>query len=192
MYSIRAFAVLFFLQQTYICLSAPTDGPSSVDAVNPNTNVSKLAAEAAANATQLAQNKYNSVPGLLNQINEFGTSSLGSFGNAAIDAANNLGNLASNAAGQLINTLGMASELLGFLSGGLVTTTSQIASQIGQGVGGALNSTGKIVSSNFKEYSSLVSRLGSQTLSTGGKTAASALGASGNVHLSTRDYTWEG
>ncbi|XP_026678141.1 uncharacterized protein LOC103507496 [Diaphorina citri] len=177
---------------TYICLSAPTDGPSSVDAVNPNTNVSKLAAEAAANATQLAQNKYNSVPGLLNQINEFGTSSLGSFGNAAIDAANNLGNLASNAVGQLINTFGMATELLGFLSGGLVTTSSQIASQIGQGVGGALNSTGKIVSSNFKEYSSLVSRLGSQTLSTGGKTAASALGASGNVHLSTRDYTWEG
>uniref|UniRef100_A0A8D8ZN94 Uncharacterized protein n=1 Tax=Cacopsylla melanoneura TaxID=428564 RepID=A0A8D8ZN94_9HEMI len=192
MYCVQAVAVLVLVQQTFICLSSPTPqgNATSADAVNPN-NASKLAADAASNVTHEAQAKYNSVPGLLNQVNEFGTASIGSVGNAAIDTANNLGNLVSNAAGQLVNTVGMAGELLGLLSGGLFTTAGQIVNHIGTGVGGALNSSGKTLGTSFKEYGGLFTKLGSQTLSVGGKTAASALGASG-THLSTRDYTWEG
>lgn len=158
-----------------VSAQTPTTTPTSADAINPATNGSKLAADAASNATQDAQNKYNSVPGLMKQVNEFGTASIQSAGNAVTDAANNLGNIASNTAAQLVNVLGMGVELFGFLSGGLINTGGQVVHQVGSGVGGALKDSGKTVGNSFKEFSSYFHKLGSQTLSMGGNTQAGHL-----------------
>lgn len=130
------------------------------------------------------------MPGLLNEVNDFGTSSIASVGNALIDIGNNGGNLASNAIGQLVSTLGSAGELLGFLAGGLFTTGGQVVNHLTSGVGGGLNNSGKVIGTSFKEYGNMLTKLGSQTVSVGGKTAASALNGSG--HLTTRDYSWQG
>lgn len=142
--------------------------------------------DAAASATAEAVNKFNSVPGLLNEVNELGTSSISSVGNAVIDVSRNLGNIGSNAAGQLVNTVGMAGELLGVLTGGLFTTGGQIFSQLTGGIGSGLNQGGKTFGSSFKDYGSLFTNLGSGLPSVGGHTQASG------ARLSTRDYTWQG
>lgn len=104
-----------------------------------------------------------------------------SVGNMVTDIVPNVGNVGANAARQLINSVGILGQLLGSLTGGLVTNGGKIVEQLTSGLGGGFNESSKTFGNSFKEFGSMFGKLGSQTPS---------VKAAG--HLSTRDYSWQG